>query len=722
GLALDTRLLSDFIFELTISRRCVNSYPKGHPIIQSSVRKVLDLLVQLLDYRREITLGVARDMLIFEQKFLDQKNPVYRDYARILFSRGIATITFEKDVGEEELLTFNEILSRNRESLRQDGGIEKAVLDAGIRNIQVKTVSYDLLRVVEDIDLHPEDKAAPTLWESFALHLLDGTLDPRGRTTRAWKDIDPEILAQAINEKAGKAPSGKESTYEQIMASYIGGIFGNERDPAKRKAFLAEVSRLVANLNPELRSRLLTDTFKSLSLNQDMVEEVLAPLPEDVVLETLGNMNCRNLFPSPFILKLLQKLGNGRQSPGHDAGEKSGAENRRLELVEKLSVVLREDAAGALVPGDYQEALNGIISAEKIPGADPDDIERLKSTLEEGKVNRRIAGIVVEIFKAGPKPETLWVLRQQFADIQADFVRSGDFAALNEIHGAVTDGSPDPAGIDSPVANLLTVYENPEFIDGVLAGLSSWGKEKFPSIRNLIQKVGRPFVDPVLDLLAQETSQTLRHFFLETLLGMGEAVRQSALSRLDDSRWYFQRNLILILRSLGDPAVLPRLKAMLGNSHPRVREEVFKALFQFQEAEADSLLLQDLASGDKTLRSIAIRTAEHSQSPEVLDRLLAMLNRRAVWGGDFHVKREIIRTLAKIGNPEAIPSLNRILRSKSFLFRGALTRLKAEVLRSLEFYPAEEAAPIVANPGHWKKPELALAASRLFSKLRGDPQ
>jgi len=164
-LALDTRLLSDFIFELTISRRCVTSYPKGHPLIQASMKRVMNLLGQLLEYRKEIALGVARNSLIFEQKLLDQKNPVYRDYAKILFSHGIAALTFERNLEKEELLQFNEILSRTRDNVRENGGILQTTSDAGIRHLQVKTVSYDLLRVVENdqIESQADDKKSSTV-------------------------------------------------------------------------------------------------------------------------------------------------------------------------------------------------------------------------------------------------------------------------------------------------------------------------------------------------------------------------------------------------------------------------------------------------------------------------------------------------------------------------------------------------------------------------------
>ena len=116
--AVDTKILSDFIFELNISRRCVNSYPKGHPLISTSVKKAVDLLPHLLEFNPEITLGIARDTLVFGKSFLDRKNPVYQDYAKLLFRHGIAALTVEKNLGAEELLRFNEILSQNRQKVR----------------------------------------------------------------------------------------------------------------------------------------------------------------------------------------------------------------------------------------------------------------------------------------------------------------------------------------------------------------------------------------------------------------------------------------------------------------------------------------------------------------------------------------------------------------------------------------------------------------------------
>ena len=108
---LDTGLLSDFIFELTICSRCVTAYPSGHPFIKASLEKATNRIPQLFEFREEITLGVARETLVFDQTLLDKKNPVFKEYAKILFRHNIGALTFEKKIEFEELVHFNEILA-----------------------------------------------------------------------------------------------------------------------------------------------------------------------------------------------------------------------------------------------------------------------------------------------------------------------------------------------------------------------------------------------------------------------------------------------------------------------------------------------------------------------------------------------------------------------------------------------------------------------------------
>ncbi|MEK6743269.1 MAG: hypothetical protein AABZ15_06655, partial [Nitrospirota bacterium] len=74
---LDTRLLSDAVIELNISRKNVGIYPPGHIQITKSIDRAYEVLIKLFEIRQEMTLGVAKDTLFVGQDYLDQRNPVY---------------------------------------------------------------------------------------------------------------------------------------------------------------------------------------------------------------------------------------------------------------------------------------------------------------------------------------------------------------------------------------------------------------------------------------------------------------------------------------------------------------------------------------------------------------------------------------------------------------------------------------------------------------------
>ena len=59
---LDTKVLSDFLYALNIARRQVIAYPSGHPMIAQAADKLLTLLTRLLEFRSEVTIGIARDL------------------------------------------------------------------------------------------------------------------------------------------------------------------------------------------------------------------------------------------------------------------------------------------------------------------------------------------------------------------------------------------------------------------------------------------------------------------------------------------------------------------------------------------------------------------------------------------------------------------------------------------------------------------------------------
>jgi hypothetical protein len=721
GLPLDTGLLSDFIFELTINSRCVSSYPKDHPFTKASLEKVMKLIPKLFEFREEINLGIARDTLILDQAFLDKKNPVYREYAKILFRHNIVGLTFEQRIEFEELVHFNEILALSPQKILEQGGIERAVENADIRHIRVKAVAYDQFRVTEkeQVEKEGDDKNPSAIWENFARYLLDGTLDPAGVRLPFMDAINPELLARAISEDVGEDSQGKEASYSELISSYLKKVSGSENEPGKSKAYIEQLTRFVNQLNPELRRQLLSDSFKGFKPKEGIAQEV-SDSREEAILEALGNMNSRGITPSPHVLGLLQKLTKHfRKSGAPERNPIPGKEEGREQWEKLITVFRQQEGKESLVPETYQNTLQRIMATKPISSLDLEEIEALKKSVDGQWVDAAIFTIIVEIIKSGLGRDNLESLKQNLVDSCRFFLEIGDFQTLNDLHGKLMDCNLSALTMkSSQMFEITSIFNKPEFAEEVLNGLRVWGKERYPYIQKLILKVGPPFLDPVLNRLAEEPSLSIRRFLIDCLLEMGETTRNAVLMRLRDKRWYFVRNLVLILRNLNDPWVLPPIRKLMEHPHPRVREEAFKTLLHFQDPDAHQLLLKDLSGKDKEAQLTAIGLAENSQSSEVAQKLIELLNKGNVLRSEMDLKKRIIQTLGRIGNPAILPHLEGLLKANHLLHRNALSQLKAEIIRSLEYYPGQESVTIAENLSRGRDEDLANLAIQTLKNMR----
>src|SRR6185369_10157730 len=139
-------------------------------------------------------------------------------------------------------------------------------------------------------------------------------------------------------------------------------------------------------------------------------------------------------------------------------------------------------------------------------------------------------------------------------------------------------------------------FTQPDFLNEILSGLTVWGKPKYNQITQLIQGIGRPFIDPLLDCLAEEQNMSLRRFLIERVLAFGDAARPALLEHLADRRWYVLRNLVVMLRTLAPGQEADRLRPLLNNPNQKLRYEVILSLLMADDPAAQRQLMRDLDS------------------------------------------------------------------------------------------------------------------------------
>ncbi len=720
-LNLDTKVLSNFIYEWNISRRHILAYPEGHPIIAQAASKVLRQLDQLLEFRSAFTLGIAKDTLLIGNSFFDRRNPVYKDFAQALFGAGIASFTVRRGMTPEELYRFNRILTCQRDEIRDSGGIEQALIDAEIRHIMVEAIDYGAFRATEEEAVQATDTdrrpGSESLWDGFIHGLMQKSLDPDGGHIAVSGGPDPATLAEWMNHHQGEKAAGRQKAYQETISDFIRQLDAKGLDRQQRNAYLDKLGNLVQGLNPHLRRQFLNSTFRSLGDRRETAEEVIRRLPDEVVLDALADVNARRSAVPPVVLDLLGKLarhgtgtGTGR-TPDRQAPAPGDVEN-------KLQVIFREEESESFVPEGYQELLREIVVSESLSSRELDEIGLLKDTLSGHCVETQVSSVILELLRGVPDPEQIEALKRNLLDLCGYFLEIGDFPSLVAMHRRLVAEHGDVSG-DGLRQEVLSAFAESEFLETVLDDLGMRGKPKYEEIAALIREVGGPFIEPMMNRLAAEASMSLRRYYMARLEELGHLARDAAILRLRDQRWYFVRNLVISLRNLNDPSVVEPIRELSEHPKPQVRLEVMRALLHYNDAEANRILLKDLASAERERQLNAIQLAERSRSPEVFQKLLDLLTQRGFTGPALERKKMVIRTLAEIGSPQALPALGEIFNARPMLNQKNHQLLKMEVLRFLDRYPAESVTWVLERLAASSDQTVARVAGQTLGRLQG---
>ncbi len=725
---LDTRMLSDFIYELNIARRHLSTYPAGHPMIDASTEKVVALLQNLFEFRQEIGFGVAKDTLMFEGNWLDRKNPVYRDFASFLFQRGIAAIHFSRQVGRDELIRLNHLLRADKEEILAHGGYPDLLEAQQMHCVKIVPVDYRSFSTTEQERIArtetAEDEDAEPLWESFLHGLMDGVLDPEGSSTMMPTNFDPHLIAGILNRQAESGGMTGKENYDAVISSFISqtksggaGVPGAGLTPTSHSQELGE---LIQQLNPDLRRKFLNSTFRTLENHAGKAQEVLEAFPSDLVVSSLAQINQDKLNVSKNIINLLGKLSK------HQGNALSGSAitgDKKLNVQqtnERIQLIFREEDAGKFIPDAYQNALNTIVSSEQLRLGNSEESEYLHAIYTSQSVERQTSAIIFELMGNDTESELESTLQRNLVDLGRFFLETGDFVSLGDLHQRWLDyldrGSISTIFLNEEVLNAL---HSEEFIRETLDALERYGEDKLEEIHEYILAVGAPFADELIKRLATTENMTLRRFYMDCLTDLGRHAHEAIFSHINDERWFLVRNLVIILSRMQDPSIMMRLYPIIDYPHPRVHQEVLKLMFTYNRPRAERQILTELRSNDILTQIHAVQVADRSQSAEVRKVVMQLLTQSALNNEILDLKIQILQMLAKTAEKGTVPILETLYNSGNILHPKLFRRLRLEIIKTLGRYPAPAVTPLLERIVKSGSKDLATAAAEQLRFLRG---
>ncbi len=256
-----------------------------------------------------------------------------------------------------------------------------------------------------------------------------------------------------------------------------------------------------------------------------------------------------------------------------------------------------------------------------------------------------------------------------------------------------------------------------------LLGRASDEGESSLEANQILLQLGGDVTVPVFRAAAAERGAERRERLHGVLIALGEESLPDLLRLMRDGEAGEIRAAARIAGELQNPGAVPRLSELLEHPNPAISQEASKALLRIGDPSALKVLADGLASETEHVPGLAAYALGASGSPLAAAALLQALH-RSVEDGSSEFAREVIRSLGRLGRPEATPDLAAILLRSGMFQRRKHRELKLAAAAALGRLPGDEAVGALAQAAQSRDAHIRRAAQialdRRAQALAGD--
>ncbi len=634
-----SRELSEFLVELSIGVHRYAMYPPGHPSLAPVVENIVGRLAAFFGSHRSLSIGVAERQLVIEGVATDQRHPVLSDLARRLHGHQLGAISFSKGVTAPEISRLLTVLATESERGGTPVGLLPAEEFPSWEHARLYPVGYEHLEIRGGAaDSIPEMDGVTALWLGLAQSALQSE-GPAGESAEA------NVLARAIEDH------GQETAYDQVVVGYLlqlaqelKGATGSDAEKIRQR-----VSTLMKELDDSTLERLVRFGGNAAQRKRFLLDATQSLAVDSVVKVLRAAASGAEQSISHSMTRLLSKLAVHAERGGAHMGSQADT-----ALRDNVEALIEDWDLKDPNPETYTAVLDAMSRAAPVLSA-PDDGERGISGAA------RVVETALEVDAYGPIVEKA----------VSDLMKEGGTGRLL--------GLVDEAPVGNAVAGRIRKYlTSPAHFRELLYS----GNVDEQALSALIREMGSSAVDPLLDVLAESDSRSVRRRVFDALIGMGPWVGQRTVERLADGRWFVLRNMLALLQRLDPPPEGFDPQPFLEHADPRVRREALPLALRHPSRRERALVA---ALGDEDERMVRMALLElrthvpEAVLPTLANRVVASpersseiraLGARTLKGTDSHLAMNVLLDIvsprktifgrAKIaGNsPEVLAALN----------------------------------------------------------------
>ena len=672
--------LASFLYELALAQQKLALYQEGHPAQQQAVDRAHAELVRLIAPTGSLALGVSRAAIIGPEEKL-----TFAAAARLagsLYLREVAVLRFEEGIEAEELAHLLRLLPRSDRS-QTDEPLADELATLGVSHIHVQTVDFSSLVATDSLEDPQFSSSEEPLWDRILQQLLnDGrfaAVDPalHGAHAGSLADVLP-VINSLLARYGARADRDLEPGVSMTPAEALSGLarlVGNAvnaevleaTDPEAQRSVVRHFTELLGALPDELQEQILDAALRGLG-NVDEAAPAIRSLGGTVsaarLIGSLRRLRSERAVLSPRMLSLIESLAVDAKPIARIGEATADAEQ------------LARDLRQVFIDGEGDQATSG-------PGIDDRlflelqrhtpiharfaDLEPYLETLTEQRLSVSTAMTLMDLLQrpAFEAEQTVWVvdrLQMVFRELLAD----GRFLTAVRVVESLRAAASSPGRpyvLREAAEGCLEALGESDTLEVLVDAFRTARSSAVDPIRQLIQLLGPQALDRLLIGLGEEPELARRRHVFDLLVALGPLVVPAAAALVRDSHWYTCRNMLALLRHVGQGLSLDVLRCGLEHSEPRVRLEAVKCLPQAEGEIPKELVRRLVGDPDERVAESAVSMFGSARIVTAVEPLVELLRRPDPFALQKELRVRALQALAELGDPSVLPRIGNCFRS-----------------------------------------------------------
>lgn len=671
---------------LNTARKLGEFFSSDHPCFLEAVEGAAEIINGFGEYAGELSYSSSDGSIACGGSRFKPEEPYLEDFAAALRTANITVVRLARGVTAAGLASFTSLLAACTDldvgtgQIRQlisglvaDGirvgmtpaggpAVESVPLGQGVEEAVWKTELQRLFGVI------PACKSAPGAGAEAVENMILANINPR-RLARLINTFDSVVSADTMYEKflmpyLRQAADG-ESGSGGLIPDHI------------RLRFI----QLLRALSPGHQVRFTTTVLETSHSFTPFATGVLEAIPVQLADKALARIKTEENTVHPRIITRFEAL---RRLTGWNAS----ADDEPPKVPGEVSIDVNSgDGVVRSTPRFEKAAAVTAPPLKRIPFA---------AAFSPASKRRALTKVGLDLLERSTTPNEARMHATTLPQLFTEALHERDWTGLNhdwtELVALVKKGQASRPFLTKTLRRIRESFITDQAMGRIVIGIENCTDETGELFKQWLPALGPAAVDAMIKALIESNSRSQRRHLLSAIVCFGQDAVPLALKRISDPRWYVVRNMITIIREVGDKRAAEDLLTLTSHAQYQVRRELINTLLALDHPEGLELAESCIRSGDRKLRSASIGLLGSHRVDGARNILLQVLRNQESRGVTYSQPQKVsaIWALGQIGNTTVLPELQKFLKKNRMFKSPDNHELKMAILRSLPGYPLKD--------------------------------